>query len=309
MFPVSGIALEREFKDEARRRELADFLRSRRRRLTPSRAGVRSGRRRLTAGLRREEVAELAGVGTTWYTWLEQARDIRPSEVTLRSIARALQLTRVETRYVLELGLLRAPGTPCDEVATPALLSIVNGITSPVLVLGQTWDVIASNDAARALWDLDYAPSRNLLELVFTPQWWAMHPNSALLARQKVALFRARTAKFCGHAPLVELVSRLAQRSPLFRELWAERQVSEEMYSGHLTIEHPFVGRLFFDFEFLCVLECSSLTLEVLVCDGIDRAQTRAHLEALVREQERGEHGPAHNVWTALAPPGMASAS
>jgi transcriptional regulator with XRE-family HTH domain len=263
----------------------------------------------LTAGLRREEVAELAGVGTTWYTWLEQARDIRPSEITLRSIARALQLTRVETRYVLELGLERAPRTACDEAATPALLAIVDGITSPVLVLGQTWDVIASNAAARALWDLDYAPSRNLLELVFTPQWQAMHPNAALLARQKVALFRARTAKCVGHRPVVELVSRLAERSPLFRELWAERQISDEMYSGHMTIEHPFVGRLFFDFEFLCVLESSGLTLEILVCDGIARAQTRAHLEGLLRQRERGEHGPAHNVWTALAPAGMASAS
>src|ERR1700756_3877842 len=97
--------LERGFTDETRRRELADFLRSRRMRLTPAHAGTRWARRRLTTGLRREEVAELAGVGTTWYTWLEQARAIRPSALTLRSIARALQLTEVETRYVLELGL------------------------------------------------------------------------------------------------------------------------------------------------------------------------------------------------------------
>lgn len=263
----------------------------------------------MTAGLRREEVAELAGVGTTWYTWLEQARDIRPSEVTLRSIARALQLTRVETGYVLELGLQRAPRTPGDEAATPALLAIVNGIASPVLVLGQTWDVIASNDAARALWDLDYAPSRNLLELSFTPQCHALYPNWALLARQKVALFRARTAKVCGHAPVVELVSRLARHNPQFRELWAEQQISDEMYSGHLTIEHPFVGRLYFDFEFLCVLESSSLTLEILVCDGIERGQTRARLDALLLQRERGERGPAHNIWAALARANVATVS
>jgi transcriptional regulator with XRE-family HTH domain len=301
--------LEREFKDEARRRELADFLKSRRRRLTPARAGLRSARRRLTTGLRREEVAELAGLGTTWYTWLEQGRDIRPSEVTLRSIARALQLTKVETRYVLELGLERVPRTPGDEMATPALLSIMNGISSPVLVLGQVWDVIACNTAARALWDLDYAPSHNLLEFVFTPQWQALFPNSALMARQKVALFRARTADICGHANFAELVSRLEQRSPQFRELWAERQVSDEMFSGHLTIEHPFVGRLSFDFEFLCVLESSALTLEILVCDGVERAQTQARLDELLRQREAGEHGRTHNIWTALAPRSMASAS
>jgi transcriptional regulator with XRE-family HTH domain len=255
----------------------------------------------LTPGLRREEVAELAGVGTTWYTWLEQARDIRPSEVTLRRIGRALQLTKPETRYLLELGLERAPKTPSDEVATPALQSIVDGIASPVFVLGQLWDVIASNVAARALFDLDYAPSHNLLELFFTPQWQALHPNSAPMVRQKVALFRARSAALSGDAAFVDFVSRLAQRRPQFRELWAEQEVSDEMYSGHVTIDHPFVGRLSFDFEYLCVLESPDLVLEILVCDGTRDGVTRARLEELMLQQKRGEHSPEHNVWTALA--------
>jgi transcriptional regulator with XRE-family HTH domain len=259
----------------------------------------------LTTGLRREEVAELAGVGTTWYTWLEQARAIRPSESTLRSIARALQLTEVETRYVLELGLDGSGRTPPDEVATPTLLSVVNGLTSPVLVLGKLWDLIASNAAGRALWDLDYAPTRNSLELFFTPQCRAAHVDWAPLARQKVALFRACTANLVGHATFDELVSRLAQRSSQFRDLWAERQVSHEMYGGRVTLEHPFVGLLSFDFEFLCVLESQTIILEILGCGS---AETRQRVDALVRQQERGEHGPAHNLWTALAPRGAAAA-
>ncbi len=241
-------------------------------------------------------------MGTTWYTWLEQARDIKPSEITLRSIARALQLTKPETTYLLELGLERAPRTPHDEVATPALQSIVNGTDSPVFVLGPLWDVLASNVAARALFDLDYAPSRNYLELFFTPQWQALHPNSALMVRQKVALFRARSATISGDAAFVDFVSQLGQRCPQFRDLWAEQEVSDEMYSGHVTIDHPFVGRLSFDFEYLCVLESPGLMLEILVCDGAgDGTETRARLKELVLQQQRGEHSPEHSVWTAFA--------
>jgi transcriptional regulator with XRE-family HTH domain len=291
--------LERGFTDEARRRELADFLRSRRRRLPPARPGTRWARRRLIPGLRREEVADLAGVGTTWYTWLEQARAIRPSEFTLRGIARALQLTHAETRYLLELGLDGSAGTRTDEVATSTLLSVVNEIACPVLVLGTLWEVIASNAAARALMDLDYAPSHNLLELYFAPQWEASHPDWAPMVRQKVALFRARTANMVGHTALNQLVSRLAERSPQFREIWAERQVSQEVYGGHATMDHPFVGHLTFNFEFLCVLESQHLIVEFM---GFDGAETRQRVDALVRQQECGEHGPAHNLWTALAP-------
>ena len=218
---------------------------------------------------------------------------------SLRSIARALQLTDVETRYVLELGLDGSAKTPPDEVATPTLLSVVNGLSSPVLVLGKLWDVITCNAAACALWDIDRAPSRNWLELCFTPQVEAMHPDWAFLSRHKVSLFRACTANVVGHAAFDQLVSRVAQRSPQFRDLWAERQVSHEMYSGHTVIDHPFVGRLCFDFEILCVLESQSLIVEVFGCDG---AETRQRVDALMRQQERGEHGPARNLWTALAP-------
>jgi transcriptional regulator with XRE-family HTH domain len=257
---------------------------------------LRSAKRRLTTGLRREEVAELAGVGPTWYTWLEQARDIRPSELTLRAIARALQLTKVETRYLLRLGLQQGPVMRQSEVATPSLLAIVNGIGSPVLLLGQLWDLIACNAAADALFDLEYAPSRNLLQWFFTPQSRALHPNWDVLARQKVALFRAHTASMCGHAPLEALLSQLAQRCPEFRQLWAEQGVSDEMYSGHITFDHPFAGRLAFDFEFFCVLESPNLTMETYVCDG---AETRARLDELMLQ--RGQHGPKHCVWSALA--------
>jgi transcriptional regulator with XRE-family HTH domain len=296
--------LEHGVKDEARRRALGEFLKSRRKRLSPTIAGLqRSGRRRLTSGLRREEVAELAGVGTTWYTWLEQARDIRPSEVTLRSIARALHLTKVERDYLLDLALERAPRTGHDVLASPLLLSIVNGIPSPAIVLGPSWDVVAYNAVANALIDLDHAPSRNFLKLLFTPQARAFHPNWAPVVRQKVALFRAQCAGRMGHPAVLELVSDLSRRSSHFREWWAEQEVSQEMHSGHVTFDHPFVGRLCFDFELLGVLESPSLVVHVLVPSNLE---TRVKLDELVREQRSGEHTAAHSVWTAPLDDGWA---
>jgi transcriptional regulator with XRE-family HTH domain len=291
--------LGRALHDEHRRRELAEFLRSRRTRLTPTLAGLHAGRRRLTSGLRREEVAELAGVGTTWYTWLEQARDIRPSEVTLLRIARALQLNAVEKRYLLDLALECAPSTDGDEVATPLLLSVVNGLDSPAIVMNRCWDLVAYNAAASAVMDFDYAPSRNRLGNLFTPQARALYPNWAHFTRQLVWQFRAHNANMLAHPAVVKLVSDLRQRSEQFRAWWAEQGVCDAMNSGHMTYCHPFVGRLSFAYELLQVLESPNLTVHLQVCDG---PQSRARLDELVRQQLNGEHTAAHNIWTALAP-------
>jgi transcriptional regulator with XRE-family HTH domain len=287
------------FDDEARRRALAEFLRSRRKRLAPATAGLGAGTRRLTSGIRREEVAGLAGVGTTWYSWLEQARDIRPSEVTLLRISRALQLSAPEKKYLLDLGLERTPRVQRDEEPTPVLLRIVNGIGSPVVVLGQWWDILAYNAAANALLDLDYSPVRNRLQWAFTPQTRALYPHWAKWAKQLVGLFRASNAGLLGHPAVVKLVSELKQSNRYFRAWWAEQEVCDEVNSGHSTWLHPFVGRLSFDYELLQVRESPTLTLHVQVCHG---AETRRRLDRLLHQQENGEHDAAHNLWTALAP-------
>jgi transcriptional regulator with XRE-family HTH domain len=291
--------VEQAFKDEFRRRELADFLTSKRKRLKP-RTSRPHGRRRLTSGLRREEVAERAGLGTSWYTWLEQARDIHASEVTLHRIARALQLTKAEERYFLDLALERAPRTIRDDAATPLLLSTVNGLCAPAMVIGQWWDVIAYNAAANALLDLDYAPTpNNRLRNMFTAQARALYPHWASFARELVTQFRARNGAMLAHPAVVTLVSELRQRSEHFRAFWAEQEVSSEMNSGHFIYDNPFVGRLTFEFEHLQVLESPSLTLLTQVCDG---AETRRRFDELLRQQQNGEHNAARNLWTALAP-------
>jgi transcriptional regulator with XRE-family HTH domain len=290
--------VEQAFKDEFRRQELADFLKARRKRLKPETSRLHSGRRRLTSGLRREEVAERAGLGSTWYTWLEQARDIHPSEDTLHRIARALQLNKAEKRYLLDLALEHAHAIR-DDVATPALLATVNGLCSPAIVIGQWWDIIAYNDAANAVLDLDYAPTRNRLRNTFTPQARAFHPHWACFARESVAQFRVRNATMLAHPAVVTLVSELKQHSEHFRAFWAEQEVSSEMNSGHFTFDNPFVGRMTFQYEHFQVLESPSLTLLTQVCHG---AETRRRFDELLRQLRHGERSAAHNQWAALTP-------
>src|SRR5215831_13978817 len=121
-----------------RRTDIAQFLRSRRERLMPKAAGLPSGQRRRTPGLRREEVAQLAGIGSGWYTFLEQGRDVRPSEEALLRISRALQLNQAEKKYLLNLALDSTPRTRASEVVPPVLHSVLTrALASPAGVLGQ----------------------------------------------------------------------------------------------------------------------------------------------------------------------------
>src|ERR1700755_431663 len=120
-----------------RQSELGDFLRSRREKLTPKAVGLPIGRRRRTPGLRREEVAELAGIGVDWYIRLEQGRSVSPSVTTIDSLARALRLTRrVDRRAFVR------------ETVPATLKRIVNGLTQPAYITGRRWDVLCWNEAA-----------------------------------------------------------------------------------------------------------------------------------------------------------------
>src|SRR4051794_13252531 len=131
--------------DDVRRRELADFLRNRRAEISPEDVGLPGGGRRRTPGLRREEVAQLAGVGTTWYTWLEQARDVRASRAVLEALAAALSLPPAERRHLVLLGRGEsAPPPPVvtEEVSAPVRRLIANLGLSPAYILGGRWDYL-----------------------------------------------------------------------------------------------------------------------------------------------------------------------
>jgi transcriptional regulator with XRE-family HTH domain len=250
----------------------------------------------LTPGLRREEVAELAGVGTTWYTWMEQARDIRPSERTLRSIARALQLSKPETKYLLDLGLEHAPRPAADKPVAREVLWIVNGMSSPAFVLGRSGNLLAYNLPANALYDFDYIPDRNYFRTIFSPESRAFLINWPEYARNMLAVFRKRSAGVLGDPAVTELVDDLSNRSPEFRQWWAEQEVSD-LHTFEYVCEHPFVGRLEFAIVCFGVIEHPDLSVVGLVTEHHD---TRQRLAELIRQLDSGEHDATHNLWTAV---------
>src|SRR5215472_2033810 len=135
--------------ENMRRQALAEFLQSRRARLNPTDMGIVSSNRRRAHGLRREEVAQLAGVGLTWYTWLEQGRDIRVSSLVLGSIGRVLQLEPTERAHLFHLAGHEAPPRPMEEVVRPAHRHVLaSWDPNPACITGRRWDVLAWNRSA-----------------------------------------------------------------------------------------------------------------------------------------------------------------
>ncbi|OON80885.1 helix-turn-helix transcriptional regulator [Streptomyces tsukubensis] len=216
--------------DEARRRELAGFLRSRRERITPEQVGLAPGGRRRTPGLRREEVAQLAAVGVTWYTWLEQARDIQVSAQVLDAVARTLLLDPHERAHLFSLAgsVDPAPGAGCPHI-TPALRTVLEQLEPlPACVQNSRYDILAHNRTyGRLLCDLDaVAPEdRNCLLLAYQNEEWQsslVHLDDAL--RMMAAKFRASMAEHLAEPAWKTLLKRL-QRSERFREMWELHEV------------------------------------------------------------------------------------
>jgi len=218
--------------DLARRRELGAFLRSQREARSPTDVGLRAGGRRRTPGLRREELAALAGVSTTWLTWVEQARDVQASERTVLALARALALTPQETDYLARLArrsdgrLPRRPATELD----PSLRRYVERAPHPAYATGRLFSLLAWNGAAEAL----MAPfsclppeRRNFLRFYFLD---GAHRERAIgwegHARLLVAKFRALYAKEAADADAAALLAELRAESPEFATWWEERDVN-----------------------------------------------------------------------------------
>jgi transcriptional regulator with XRE-family HTH domain len=240
----------------SRRDELSAFLRSRRARLTPADVGLPDdGARRRTPGLRREELAALAGVGVSWYTWLEQGRDIHPSPEVLDAVARTLRLDAAEraTLFALartELPLPEGSGTTQAEGDDDraVLVSLVEALhPAPAYLLGPMTRILAWNQAASALFgSLDHLPSerRSLLWLLLVDPGEARHnPGRKGTARNMVARFRSEYARHAGEPAYEQFVAELSDRSPWFAQWWDEHEVTDTQ-RGTKTIEHPTMGTL-----------------------------------------------------------------
>lgn len=238
---------------EAQRRALADFLRAHRGRLQPDLVGLPQGPRRRTPGLRREEVAQLAGMSATWYAWLEQGRDVSASPEALARLARTLKLTAAERAYFFELAGKRDPaaaGAGTDPDRMPAgLAAALDAIAVPAYLLDRTWTARAWNGpAARLFTDwLGRDGDRNLLRYVFLdPAARRFIAEWDDRARRVVAEFRTDQSRHLGDLALRSLVDDLRARSPSFRQLWEEQSVTARE-GGVRTFEHPLDGLLRYD--------------------------------------------------------------
>ncbi len=215
-----------------RRRELAAFLRSRRERIRPDEVGFAPGGRRRTPGLRREEVAQLAGVGVTWYTWLEQGRDINVSAQVLEAISRTLRLDRSERNHLYTLAGLSLGPAPAECTALPKSVQRMLDKVSPypALVLNTRYDVLAFNDAyCKVVLDMTTVPveERNLLWLTFvSPEWRCSFLDGESMKFHLVAAYRAALADHLGEQEWRDLTERLLANSAEFAQLWERYDVA-----------------------------------------------------------------------------------
>lgn len=237
---------------EIRRHELAAFLRSRRERIKPEQVGLPRGARRRTPGLRREEVAQLSAVGVTWYTWLEQARDIQVSVQVLDALARGLRLDAGERAHLFQLAGATdpTPAANCPSI-TPALREMLTRLEPiPACIQNSRYDILAYNRTyGRLLGDLDAVPAedRNCILLVHTnKEWQAAVVHLEETQRLMAARLRASLAGHLGEPAWKMLLKRL-EESPAFRENWRRYEVvttrsrTKEFlnpYVGLLTLEH-----------------------------------------------------------------------
>lgn len=274
-------------QEEERRRELGGFLRKRRESLVRADHDLPPvGRSRLT-GLRREEVAYHSGVSVTWYTWLEQGREINPSRQVLDAVARTMRLSAAEHAYVLALAGFAPAPVDHLEPGTPAPAHVRRLLdawaTAPAFAVSPDWMIVGWNAAYEALYpnvarvdDTD----RNLLLLIFTdPYVRQMLPDWEVTSRHFLAEYRAEAGPHLGHPSHVRLVGRLLDASADFAAAWEERRI-EPFASRERRFHHAAVGDLTFEHHRLTPSDPSDLHLVVyLPATAADEAGVRRLLQ------------------------------
>ncbi len=266
--------------ESERRQALADFLRKRRARLSPVDVGLPPGMRRRTPGLRREEVAQLANIGASWYVWLEQGRDVHPSAQVLESLARALKLTLNERRHLFLLAGQPIPpnASVLEEKVSPALQQVLDDLNpTPAYVMGRRWDYLAWNRAADGIFTLTDASlpyGRNLLWRVFTNPLLRQRPDREQMLRGSLAEFRTALARYPGDEYFEELIEEIKQVSSEFRNWWPHHDASSTL-DIYKIIEHPTLGHL--EFESVNLQVAGDPDIKVVIYTPL--GETRAKLQ------------------------------
>src|SRR5258708_8905801 len=278
-------------QESERRQALADFLRKRRARLSPSEVGLPPGMRRRTPGLRREEVAQLAHIGTSWYIWLEQGRDVHPSAQVLESLAQALRLTPNERRHLFLLAGQSLPphASPSEESVSPALQQVLDDLNpTPAYVMGRRWDYLAWNRAADGVFAISGASSlyaRNLVWRLFTNPTMREHFSDwEQMARGTLAEFRTASARYPGDGSFEELIEDLKQVSPEFCRWWPHHAAPSTLET-HEVSERPMLGHLEFEHITLQVLSDLDVRVTIYTPNAVTRAKLEQFLEAMASRQ------------------------
>lgn len=247
--------------------ELADFLKTRRAKILPSQVGLSPATRRRTPGLRREEVAQLAGIGVTWYTWLEQGRPIHVSSQVIESLSRVLMLDREERTHLYLLANQPLPANPSEYCGTvsPTLQHVLDSLThSPSLVMDQRWNIIAWNKAACLLFgefSKMNARERNIVWAMFTDKKykhllvdWSLHAKGLL------GKFRLSCGQYIEDTWLVQFIEDLKTQSREFSQWWPLHEIQSPS-EAYKQLNHPTVGLLDFEVCKFDVSDHSGLTL------------------------------------------------
>lgn len=271
---------------------LGDFLRNRRAQIAPKGDG---GPRRRVPGLRREEVAMLAGMSADYYTRLEQGRHRRPSESVLQALARALELDETETRHLFDLarslaGPVRQDASVAAQTVRPSLLQLLDSFTDhPAFVRGRRTEVLAMNPlAAELLADLPARPQgqRSLIRWAFLdPDAHAKYVDWEQITKSMVGTLRLDSGRHPGDPLLAELVADLSEHSEPFRTWWADHRVVERR-DGIKRLDHPLVGRIDIQYEALEVTGAEDQTLFVYTTEPGSVSETKlATLAASVAQE------------------------
>ncbi|GCB44927.1 helix-turn-helix transcriptional regulator [Streptomyces sp. NL15-2K] len=273
---------------QEQRRELAQFIRSRRERRKPEDVGLPVVGHRRTPGLRREEVATLAGLSITWYTWLEQAREIKVSRQVLGSLATALGLDQVERDHLFRLAGEVPPGDALPSAALPQqyelLLTHLN--PNPAFIVNRRFDILAWNQGCELLYgDLGALPPRrrNVLWLTFTsPEVRAMSQDWEEEASYALALFRTQVGERILDPDVVVLLHELEESSPDFSRLWQLKEVAPFVPKPR-TVNHPRLGVIELEYIKMHVADDDKTLVSYLVRPGSDLER---RLEELLEERE-----------------------
>ncbi|MCC9024374.1 helix-turn-helix transcriptional regulator [Bacillus nakamurai] len=276
---------------EARLQALSEFLKTQRSKISPQMAGLPMGTRRRTPGLRREEVAQLAGVSTTWYTWLEQGRDIKVSATVLDAVSDALQLNKDERNYLyalaLDEGVKQTFSAEEETIISPSLSKMVQELRyCPTIISDRRCHIVGWNQAAAHVFlDFEQIPpeKRNLIELLFSrKELRSLAVNWEHFVKGFIAIFRTYYGQYVADKWYSQFIEKMEQTYSEFHTLWNESEVSS---APEVLIEfrHAKAGKMVFNLTSLQVQGNSDLRCSVYT--PVENTETESKLKRLIENK------------------------